>query len=90
MEIILNKCYGGFGISDEAMDMYFERTGRKISRYCNNLRNDPILISIVKDLGTKANGSASKLVVVDIPDGLDYVIDEYDGIETLHERVTCW
>jgi hypothetical protein len=30
------------------------------------------------------------LVVVEIPDGLDYVIDDYDGFETLHERVEEW
>lgn len=44
----------------------------------------------VEELGEKANGKYSRLEVVEIPDGLDYVIDDYDGIETLHENVRCW
>lgn len=53
-------------------------------------REDPILVEVVEELGSKASGRFGKLVVVEIPDGLDYVIDEYDGIETLHENVRCW
>lgn len=53
-------------------------------------RNDPTLIEVVEELGEKANGRFSNLVVVDIPDNMDYVIDDYDGIETLHERVREW
>ena len=58
-------------------------------------RDDPILIEVIEELGRKANGNyagiKSKLVVVEIPDDLDYVIDDYDGFETLHERkVIVW
>ena len=57
-----------------------------------DIRKDPDLIAIVEELGEKANGWCSELVVVDIPDELDgkYVIDDYDGIETLHEDVPVW
>ena len=53
-------------------------------------REDPVLVEVVEELGKEASGHFGNLVVVDIPDGLDYVIDEYDGIETLHEKVRTW
>lgn len=53
-------------------------------------REDPILIEVVKELGNKASGSFSDLQIVEIPDELDYVIDDYDGYETLHQRVKIW
>lgn len=54
-------------------------------------RTDSALIEVVEELGSeRASGPYSKLVVVDIPDDLDYVIDDYDGIETLHQRVQTW
>lgn len=53
-------------------------------------REDPVLIEVVEELGNKANGRFGELRIVEIPDDLDYVIDEYDGIETLHQRVQEW
>ena len=53
-------------------------------------REDPVLIEVVEELGEKASSSFSDLVVVEIPDDLDYVIDNYDGIETLHQKVQEW
>lgn len=53
-------------------------------------REDPILIEVVEELGEKASGPFGDLKVVEIPDDLDYVIDEYDGIETLHQKVEEW
>lgn len=53
-------------------------------------RTDPVLIEVVEELGKKASNFYSNLVVVDIPDGMDYVIDDYDGVETLHEKVRTW
>ena len=53
-------------------------------------REDPILVEVVEELGERANGSYAKLEVVEIPDDMDYVIDNYDGIETLHQKVQEW
>ena len=53
-------------------------------------RTDSTLIEVVEELGNKASGPCGELRVVEIPDDLDYVIDEYDGIETLHQRVKEW
>lgn len=53
-------------------------------------REDPIFIEVVEELGEKANTFCSDLKIVEIPDDLDYVIDDYDGIETLHQKVQEW
>lgn len=52
-------------------------------------REDKTLIEVVEELGEKASGRFGKLVIVEIPDDVaeDYVINDYDGIETLHKRV---
>ena len=61
------------------------------SLYLNeHYRTDEVLISIVEDLGSEANGKYADLKIVEIPDDLDYVIDDYDGIETLHQNIPTW
>lgn len=131
MKIILNKCYGGFDVSDEAYELYAEKKGLTLYPYWDDFKNekmqkglgnityyfikdfgdsvendkmnwttnlyldskyrdDPTLIEVVEELGEKASGRYGHLVVVEIPDGMDYVIDDYDGIETLHENVKVW
>lgn len=137
MKVILNKCYGGFGVSQEAYELYAKKKGIEIFVYklectndkpiyrktdmgssiftitftkdfgdyvdlyddnsekyilelCSNHREDPVLIEVVEELGDRANSPFSKLVVVDIPDGMEYEIDDYDGVETLHQKVEKW
>lgn len=47
-------------------------------------RTDPILISVVETMGSKAaSGRYAKLYIEEIPDGTQYKIDEYDGMEGL-------
>ena len=53
-------------------------------------RDDPILVEVVEELGERANGHFADLVVADIPDNMGYVIDSYDGKETLHQKVQEW
>ena len=77
-KIVLNKCYGGFGLSGEAR------------RYLGYLgwdkpheipRDDPRLIQVVEELREKANGPYAELKVIEIPDGVPWEIDDYDGYE---------
>lgn len=35
-KIVYNACYGGFGLSDEATEMYFNLKGWKFEKYSNN------------------------------------------------------
>jgi hypothetical protein len=30
MKIVINKCFGGFGLSDKAIELYFEKKGQKV------------------------------------------------------------
>ena len=54
------------------------------------MRTNPTLIKVVEELGEKANGWAAKLKVVDLPEGIEYEIGDYDGIETVRELHLSW
>jgi len=141
MKIVINDCYGGFGLSPKAEVEYIKRKlGKKAffyeSHYSKNHtksiytkislslaekafcphvvtkdlgasptseemneyyfsegdidRADPILIQIVEELGKKANGQCAELKIVEIPDGIRWVISEYDGIERVEEEHRSW
>jgi hypothetical protein len=53
-------------------------------------RDDPILVKIIEELGTVANGPHSKLKVVEIPADVKWEIDEYDGREWIAEVHRTW
>lgn len=78
MKIVINDCYGGFGLSEEAMDMLEINDDYSIDR------TNPVLIDVVEELGGRASGYCANLVTVEIPDeATDYYISEYDGMETV-------
>jgi hypothetical protein len=53
-------------------------------------RTDPLLVRVVEELGDRANGPFAELAVVEIPDGVEYTIEEYDGLETVCEKRRKW
>ena len=53
-------------------------------------RNDPDLVAVVEELGEKADGRHAKLKVVEIPDDVEWEIDEYDGLEHIAETHRVW
>ena len=53
----------------------------------SNNREDPVLISIIEELGDKASSVDSHLVVVEIPDDMSYYIENESGYETLCEKI---
>ena len=53
-------------------------------------RNDPDLIAVVKEFGEKASGQRAKLSVVEIPNEIEWEINEYDGNETVEEKHRSW
>lgn len=145
MKVVINKCFGGFGLSKRALLRLCELQGRKCfffkSGYPNNTyipisvddkstyyeafdienfpevfkaakvedkgdyllsnavykkheidtrpenRSDPFLVQVVEELGSDVagGGSGTRLEIVEIPDGVNYEIDEYDGQESIHE-----
>jgi hypothetical protein len=53
-------------------------------------RDDPALVQAVQELGEVANGRFADLAIVDIPDDIDWSIEEYDGLEHIAERHRTW
>ena len=78
MKLIINGCYGGFGIKDEVM----ERLGLT-SQDSEETRTNSDLIALIES-GEDVNDRCANLVVVELPDNCtDYYIDEYDGLESV-------
>lgn len=53
-------------------------------------RNDPALVQTVEELGRDAGGRFACLKIVDIPEGIDWEIEEYDGREWVAEKHRKW
>ena len=86
MKIVINDCYGGFGLSKEAEELYIQKKNISGPLRGDILRNDSVLVEVVETLGDKASGIYSKLKVVEIPDDVtDWRIEEYDGWEHIAE-----
>lgn len=114
MDIVINRCFGGFGLSEAAGKRYGELKGvivippydfnRDDSQYYTEdgeykpgvvydhyiKRDDPVLVQVVRELGKAANGKFSELAVVTIPDGVEWEIHDYDGVETIEEAHRSW
>jgi hypothetical protein len=139
-KIVINACYGGFGLSHEAVMRYCEIKGITVypeqgkdywkfwtywlfkpedrievkehedfykmpieERAAYNKahseqtiyerdieRDDSALIQVVEELGAAACGANAELAVVEIPDGIDWQIEEYDGSEWIAEKHRTW
>lgn len=88
-EIIINAKYGGFTIHDEI---------EKVIRKCGYegemrgiARDNHCLVTAVKSMLT-ANGQNDYygLEVIEIPDGIEWEICEYDGMEWVAEKHRKW
>ena len=160
MKVVINKCYGGFGLSHQAVMEYAKRKGMTLYAYAhpqtdcgyydwdkyilidqtvknddvsimatdqqdsivvlneynghciyystNRIlengtfppksyfdyyyikRDDPDLIAVVEELGEVADGFCSKLKIVEIPNGTDWAISDYDGMESVRETHRSW
>jgi hypothetical protein len=98
-KIVINRCYGGFGLSLEAKNMYLELTKdipKPENFFANQdiMRDDPILIAIIEKIGLQAAaGTFSKLKIIQIPDDVPsngWTIMDYDGIEWVAEKHRTW
>ena len=86
MKIVINTCYGGFGLSDAAKERYLELTTNTPARWVDIERDDKALVQVVEELGELANGPYAKLAVIDVHAGQWYRINEYDGNEEVLYR----
>ena len=53
-------------------------------------RDDPALIQAVEELGEDSWGSYAELKVVEIPNDVEWEINEYDGREWVAEKHRTW
>ena len=53
-------------------------------------RTDKDLIKVIELLGAEANTRYSKLKIVEIPDDIEFTIEEYDGNEWVAEKHRTW
>lgn len=117
MKIVINSCFGGFGLSKIALyELYlkgsplvedvrnltggnynptdevipFNDFSASLSGYSYESRCHPDLVEIVEKMGEKANDDFADLNVVEIPDGIDWIITDYDGVETIEETHRTW
>ena len=142
MKIVINNCFGGFGLSMKGEKLYAKLKGFELFFYkqtkykhshgedeyvkiveessknflfmsalkvdlgektnkltykdgeyfsCSDIsRTDKDLIKVVETLGSKANGQCAELQIIEIPDGIEWEIDEYDGNETIDEVHRSW
>lgn len=132
MKVVINRCFGGFGLSTTAYEKliewgvpvrkYIEQTrdpetglyrpepandgevifdreltppgARCATRYWDcwtrESRTHPLVIRVVEQLGKAADGEFAQLAIVDIPDGIEYSIEEYDGNEHIAEVHRTW
>jgi hypothetical protein len=89
--IVINTVHGGFGLSEPAREIYKERRGIADPVYDSNIaRDDPVLVAIVRELGKSANGKYADLKIVEVPYGVDWTIEEYDGVEWVAEKHRTW
>jgi hypothetical protein len=62
-----------------------------LDRYGIKDRSDPLLIECIETLGSKdVSGQCAKLKIIEIPDDIEYTIEEYDGIEHIAETHRTW
>lgn len=114
MKVVINSCFGGFGLSDKAFERYLDIKSIAFESYVSEFgnrmyyragyfkdddfhlsvydikRNDPALVQAVEELGMEANSQYSSLKVVEIPDGVKWYVDEYDGMEKINEEHRSW
>ena len=85
-KVVINSCYGGFGLSEAAEERFKELAGKEYQPWGPDFvpRHDPILVQVVEELGEEAaSGEYSELNVREIT-GTQYWIEEHDGYEILH------
>jgi len=138
MKIVINTCWGGFGLSVAGEEEYLRRSGRiekctcdvtlpdtillgshdfgcavyetgeKMvaeswtgvewqaddtayeDMYSQAFRADSILVAMVEEDSSLYGSSHAQLKVVEIPDGVEWQIKDYDGMEHIAEKHRIW
>lgn len=77
MKVVLNKCFGGFDVSEEWAIAHGYGSRWEVDRM------DPELIAAV-EAEEKVEGPFGRLTVVEIPEeATDWEVNDYDGMESI-------
>lgn len=102
MKVVIDRTYGCSGLSEEAADLICERKGKPYFEACYpgcqredldltpEIRTDSDLIYAVETLGKNASAANSELQIIEVPAGVKWHIDEYDGKEWIAENHRTW
>ena len=84
IEILINKCFGGSSLSEEAAEATSHIADRYELESFDN-RTNPEVLRIFDSMGSEEfSGYCSEIKKVSIPDtATDWMIDDYDGLETI-------
>ena len=117
-KIVINKCFGGFGLSAEAFSTYltlkgidhettparwpvFDKDAKEFwhaghvnddDYYLSDRdipRDDPALVQAVLE-ATEPSGRFAALTIVNVPDEVEWQLEEYDGSEWIAEKHRTW
>lgn len=102
-KIVIHKGFGDFRISEKAVKFMANRGNKRAKKELESgdivgygdvdempggyERNDPDLVAAVEELG---KGAGEDLKIVEIPDSVKWVIQDYDGAEWIAEQHRTW
>ena len=92
-KVVINACYGGFGLSQVEIDRYHEIKGIPVPKdfWGHNIpRDDPALVQVVHETPREYGYALAYLKIVEIPDDVEWEIEEYDGNEWVAEKHRKW
>ena len=91
-KVVINRCHGGFGLSASAESKYRDLAGITDPVFYSREipRDDEHLIAVVELMGSAAYGGYAELKIVDVPDDVNWYVEEYDGREWVAERHQTW
>lgn len=129
-KVVINRKFGGFGLSEKALDKLVEEHGFTVTGIDENgsyedpdadihdymyefggpeddefqkrhyglnnerdpdIRSNSALVQVVEELGSEdASGDHAELKIVEIPDDVEWTIEEYDGAEWVAEKHRTW
>ena len=91
-KVVINTCHGGFGLSAAAESKYRELAGVTDTDFHSSgiPRDNEHLIAVIELMGRAADGGYAELKIVDVPNDVNWYVEEYDGRERVAERRRTW
>lgn len=101
MKVAINRDWGGFGVSEAVYDElgiewddYGGIGNKELGIDSNNYhayRSDKRFIAAIEKVGpNNASGDLACIEIRTIPDDIDWEIEDYDGMESIHECHRSW